>query len=117
MQLKDNMTYEEKVEFFFENDDRRGELTNECICYVIGNSTQPTTYTLTVDSRQKVTEIRVHEYEKECEVKLEDVLEEYGVYDWTDLPTRFTGCCFCPFRHECDIVREEVEDYWQTFID
>lgn len=122
MRLKDNMTYEEKVEFFFENDDRKGELSDDCFCFATLAGKKRTAYTITVDSRPAVTEISVYTYEhadknEETEAKLADVLDEYGVYDWTDLPVAFKGCCFCPFRYECDTVREEVEDYWRTFIE
>lgn len=121
MRLKDHMTYEEKVEFFFENDERKGQLSDDCFCRVIGDK-KKTRYAMTVDTRPNVTEISIYTYEhanesEETEAKLADVLEEYGVYDWTDLPVKITGCCFCKFRYECDIVREEVEDYWRTFID
>ena len=117
----DKMTYPERVEFFFQNDDRKSQLSDDCFCRVIGDKTK-TLYTMTVDTRPNVTEISIRTYEhedekEETDAKLADVLDEYGVYDWTDLPVKITGCAFCPSRYECDIVREEVEDYWQTFID
>ena len=118
----DKMTYPERVEFFFQNDDRKSQLSDDCFCRVIGDRTTKTRYTMTVDTRPEETEISIRTYEhadekEETEAKLDDVLEEYGKHEWNELPVKITGCAFCPSRYECDLVRQEVEEWWHMFID
>lgn len=112
----DKMTYPERVEFFFQNDDRKSQLSDDCFCRVIGGGGK-TAYTLTVDTRPNVTEITAHTYDEEEGTPLENVLNEYGVYEWDDLPVTFTGCAFCPSRYDCDIVRKEVDEWWKMFME
>ncbi len=110
--------WEKKVDCVLEVEDH---LDAECFCKSIagpGNElNEGHKYKLTVNGNCNVTEYTAYTWDEEEEVQIDDLLEEYGVYDWTDLPMNDEGCRFCPERYDCDIVRKTVEQFTQMYDD
>lgn len=102
------LTWEEKVNRIL---GERDNLDEECFCETIGKDADHPKYTLTVNSNPPVTEYTVCTWDEEEEIDLDDLLDEYGVYDWTDLPDHERGCRFCPMRYDCEVVKKAVEQF------
>ena len=93
-------------------------LDEECYCVVISENENHEVhpYTLTINGNYQTTEYSVYTWFSETPRELDDILEEYGVYDWTDLPIRRDlGCCrICPERYNCDNVSRAVQIFRES---